>query len=166
MFAFLTDGLGEILAPIASPAHGFFLAVQHFENQKVQSQLLGDPSLATVCEGGHMAIHHACRFNNVFVLELLMSRGVSVEQLDQSGNSPLHFAARYGHYDLCKMLVDRGAFAGRKNASGQTPYDVSQSHMVRQYLLPLQFQSERAEQPAAAAHGYNSYTTIFNRFFS
>ena len=116
--------------------------------------------MATVVEGGHYAIHQACRHNNLFVLELLMSRGVSVEHLDQSGNSPLHFAARYGHHDLCKFLVDRGAFAGRKNASGQTPYDVAHSHVVRQYLLPLQFQSERAEQPAAAAHGYNSYTSI------
>ena len=122
--------------------------------------LLSDPNLASISEGGHSAIHQACRYNNLFVLELLMSRGISVEFLDQHGNSPLHFAAKYGHHDLCKWLVEKGAFAGRKNVSGQTPYDVAQNHVVRQYLLPLQFQSERSEQPTAAAHGYNSYTII------
>ena len=160
MFNFLFDGkIGELLAPVGGPSHAFFLAIQHHKNE-VQDMLLSDPNLASISEGGHSAIHQACRYNNLFVLELLMSRGISVEFLDQHGNSPLHFAAKYGHHDLCKWLVEKGAFAGRKNMSGQTPYDVAQNHVVRQYLLPLQFQSERSEQPASAAHGYNSYTTI------
>ena len=31
----------------------------------------------------------------------------------------------------------------KRNEAGKTPYDVSESHTVRQYLLPLQFQTER-----------------------
>lgn len=40
-------------------------------------------------------------------------------------------------------MVGKGAFAGKRNNLEQTPYDVSENHIVRQYLLPLQFQIER-----------------------
>lgn len=62
---------------------------------------------------------------------------------DLQGNTPLHYASKYDHLDLCRILVGRGAFAGRKNDLGQSAYDISKCHIVRQYLLPLQFQSER-----------------------
>ena len=63
--------------------------------------------------------------------------------LDSSGNTPLHYAAKHGHHDLCKSLVAKGAKPGLRNNVGQTPYDVSENHIVRQFLLPLQFQGER-----------------------
>lgn len=69
--------------------------------------------------------------------------GVAVDFPDLQGNTPLHYAARYGHLDLCRILVERGSFAGKKNDQGQTAYDTTECHTVRQYLLPLQFQSER-----------------------
>lgn len=68
---------------------------------------------------------------------------MTVDLLDNTGNSPLHYAAKYGHQDLCRLLVGKNAFPGKRNDKGETPYDVSESHTVRQYLLPLQFQSER-----------------------
>lgn len=63
--------------------------------------------------------------------------------MDQNGNSPLHYAAKYGHLELCKYLIERGSLVNMKNKQQQSPYDVSQSHSVRQFLLPLQFQAER-----------------------
>lgn len=63
--------------------------------------------------------------------------------MDQNGNSPLHYAAKYGHLELCKYLIEHGSQANIKNKQQQTPYDVAQSHSVRQFLLPLQFQAER-----------------------
>jgi hypothetical protein len=74
---------------------------------------------------------------------LILIPGVPIDLQDDSGNTPLHYAAKYGHHDLCKVLVGKGAFAGKRNNVEQTPYDVSENHIVRQYLLPLQFQSER-----------------------
>lgn len=62
---------------------------------------------------------------------------------DSAGNKPLHYAAKHGHHELCKFLVGKGAFPGSRNNTGQTAYDVSDNHIVRQYLLPLQFQDER-----------------------
>ena len=68
---------------------------------------------------------------------------MTVDFIDGAGNTPLHYAAKYGHQDLCRLLVGKNAFPGKRNEKGETPYDVSESHTVRQYLLPLQFQCER-----------------------
>ena len=76
MFNFIFDGkLGEILAPVGSPAHAFFLAIQHHKNGDVQNEIIKNPNLANVFESGHYPIHWACRYNNTFVLDLLLSRG-------------------------------------------------------------------------------------------
>jgi hypothetical protein len=92
-------------------------------------------------------VHCACRYNNVFALQLIFARGVHVEQPDRNGSTPLHYASRYGHVDLCRQLIERGAHPARKNNAGQTPYDLAESHVVRQFLLPLQFSSERDAGP-------------------
>jgi hypothetical protein len=65
--------------------------------------------------------------------------------VDQAGNTPLHYASKYGNIDICRFLIERGASPGRKNSRNETPYDVAgEHHVVRQYLLPLQFQAERS----------------------
>jgi hypothetical protein len=70
---------------------------------------------------------------------------VSIEAPDSSGNTPLHYACKYGNIDICRYLIEKGASACRKNSSNETPYDVAgDHHVVRQYLLPLQFQAERS----------------------
>lgn len=40
--------------------------------------------------------------------------------------------------DIVKHLIGLGANVGQRNAYRQTAYDVATSHIVRQYLLPLQ----------------------------
>lgn len=70
-------------------------------------------------------------------------KGVSSEAPDQEGNTPLHYASKYGHLDLCKFFIEQGCSAARKNFKGLTPYEVTENHIVRQYLLPLQLQAER-----------------------
>jgi len=71
-------------------------------------------------------------------VELLLSREIHIETLDSYGNNPLHFAAKHGHIDLCKFLIEKGCSVLKRNNYQQTPYDVAQSHVVRQYLLPIQ----------------------------
>lgn len=55
----------------------------------------------------------------------------------------VHFCSKYGHLDLCRWLIGQGCSPVTRNSSGQTPYDVAENHLVRQFLLPLQFQAER-----------------------
>lgn len=73
--------------------------------------------------------------------------GVSIDLPDNQGNTPLHFAAKYGHVELCKVLLERGSSLSRKNKQNQNAYDISENHIVRQYLLPLVFQAERSQPP-------------------
>jgi hypothetical protein len=71
--------------------------------------------------------------------------GIPIEMLDIHGNSTLHYAAKAGHLDLCKVLIERGCSPARKNQHNQTPYDATDSHLVRQYLLPLIFKYENGQ---------------------
>lgn len=68
-----------------------------------------------------------------------------MDAVDQSGNTPLHYACKYGNIDICRFLVEKGASAAKKNSKGETPYDAAgDHHVVRQYMLPIQFQAERS----------------------
>ena len=69
--------LGEILAPVTGSSHPFFTAIQHHDNVEVQNLLLNThhTDMARTNENGYAAIHCACRFNNMFAVDLIMSRG-------------------------------------------------------------------------------------------
>lgn len=69
--------IGEILAPVAGTSSSFFLAIQSHNNVDVQSMLTNSPDadMARAQENGYSAIHCACRFNNLFAVDLIMSRG-------------------------------------------------------------------------------------------
>lgn len=68
--------LGEILAPVTGVSNSFFLAIQHHNNVDIHSLMLNsDVDLARVNENGYSSIHCACKFNNMFALDLVMSRG-------------------------------------------------------------------------------------------
>ena len=82
-----------------------------------------------------------------------------MDLLDSAGNTPLHFASKYGNIDICKLLVERGCSPGKKNSKNQTAYDVAESHVVRQFLLPLQLKAEREAQGGLnpSQMGYGGY---------
>lgn len=134
-----------MLAPIHSPEQQLLLAIQHHRNHEVDAMLSGGMGLGNVMSGGYADIHVACRYNNRHALEALLSRGVPVDLRDRENNTPLHYAAKNGHIDICRFLVDRNAPTALRNSRGQSAYDVAQSHVVRQYLLPLQLACERAD---------------------
>jgi ankyrin repeat protein len=68
--------LGEILAPVTGTSHTYFLAIQHHNNVEVQSLMMNsDIDLARVNENGYSSIHCASRFNNMFAIDIIMSRG-------------------------------------------------------------------------------------------
>ena len=73
---------------------------------------------------------------------MICKTGISIDINDNNGNTTLHYAAKYGHLDLCKLLIERGCSPVKKNSSQQTPYDVTNSHLIRQFLLPLIFKYE------------------------
>lgn len=77
MFNFIFEGkIGELLAPVV-PSNQLFLAIQHHRNDEIPALMLSmDPNNSQrLAEGGYSAIHVACRYNNRFALELLLSKG-------------------------------------------------------------------------------------------
>lgn len=160
MFNFIFEGkIGEMLAPISNPNQQLFLAIQHHRQEEVKKILSdGVVNITSNADSGYSAIHIACRYNNRLAVDILRSYGVPLELADRNGNTPLHYSAKSGHIDLCKFLVSCGCTISKRNSSGQTPYDVSENHIIRQYLLPLQLQDERQQMDAdpSSSAGYNA----------
>lgn len=84
----------------------------------------------------------------------------------------MHYASKYGHIDLCKYLIEKGSSTIIKNNNQETPYDVTDNHIVRQYLLPLQLSAERLslgdsnisgmDPITMSALGYTTSALIYN----
>lgn len=167
MFNFLFEGkLGEMLAP--SMQNPLIAAIMRNDQDAIQTLVAGSSTIE-ICrndESGYSAVHAACRYNNLFALQLIFSRGVHVEQPDRNGSTPLHYASKYGHLELCKHLVERGAYPARRNNFNQTPYDLAESHTVRQYLLPLQLSAERGEDNAPIGYGSAPYSASSATIYS
>ena len=77
MFNFLFDGkIGDILAPVV-PSNQLFLAIQHHKNNEIAALLDTTGYNPRSNEATYSAIHVACRYNNRFALDLLLTRGKS-----------------------------------------------------------------------------------------
>lgn len=143
-----------------------FLAIQNHRNNELQSLISsGQFDLRKPCEGGYCAIHVASRYNNTIAIDYIVQRGVPIELADYAGNTTLHYAAKAGQLEACRFLIEHGCSPAKKNNSGQTPYDVTESHLVRQYLLPLIFKYEQQDpnsyshQPPSSTQHYTDYST-------
>ena len=85
MFNFIFEGkIGEILAPVV-PSNQLFLAIQHHKNDEIQTFMSKNQydvnEKLILLEGGYAAIHVACRYNNKFALELILSKGIFLTHL-------------------------------------------------------------------------------------
>lgn len=150
MFNFLFDGtIGDILAPVV-PSNKLYLAIQHHRNNEIDGLWnITMKSANQLADDTQAPIHVACRYNNRYAVDFALSRGANIEFPDRNGNTPLHYAAKYGNLDMCKYLIEKGAKAHRRNASNQTTYDISENHLVRQYLLPIVLTCEREAAEAS-----------------
>jgi ankyrin repeat protein len=64
----------------------------------------------------------AIKKNNLRMVELLLAKGSSIDQVDNNSWTPLHHAAALGNFDMVKYLVEVAkANIGLKNKRGKTP---------------------------------------------
>jgi len=71
------------------------------------------------------------------IVNLLVSRGASVNQLDNTGHTALHWAAMRGRNDVASVLLRAGAEINPKNNDGVTPllYAVGTGNRIMTDLL-------------------------------
>jgi ankyrin repeat protein len=64
----------------------------------------------------------AVKKNNLPMVEILLAKGASINQVDNNRWTPLHHAAALGNFDMVKYLVEVAkANIGLKNKQGKTP---------------------------------------------
>ena len=86
---------------------------------EIAAEILGEypGAVAWTSASGTTALHEACHYGHVELVELLLEKGADVNQLDVWGSNTLHFAAGGGWEEICRMLVEvGGSGAGRKYA--------------------------------------------------
>ncbi|KAJ5187762.1 Ankyrin repeat-containing domain protein [Penicillium cf. viridicatum] len=83
-------------------------------------------------EDGVTALHRACRNGqketgapiaaasaggSADIVELLLSKGVKIDSVDEEDNTPLTLALAMGHTEIARLLLKNGANLGRKHGS-------------------------------------------------
>eukprot|EP00026_Physarum_polycephalum_P008552 Phypoly_transcript_08640.p1 GENE.Phypoly_transcript_08640~~Phypoly_transcript_08640.p1 ORF type:complete len:470 (+),score=70.41 Phypoly_transcript_08640:86-1411(+) len=63
----------------------------------------------TTDQRGNSLLHVAALRENVEIVELLLSKGATIDVRDSGDHTPLHFAANEGSIDIVKLLVEKGA---------------------------------------------------------
>ncbi|GAB5032970.1 Hypothetical protein NocV09_01101600 [Nannochloropsis oceanica] len=159
MFAFLSQGpLAELLAPVKAPHQQLHQAIEEHKHDIAQ-QLLQEGVYFNAPDSGRgdaLPIHTACQAGNQTMIDALLQMGADLTGAkDRYGNSTLHAAAKGGKIETVKFLVAQGVDVSRRNTYRQTAYDVAESHVVRQYLLPLQLRSEPEPAMGSLASVHN-----------
>ena len=67
------------------------------------------------------SLHRAGRWDNARTVELLLSKGASVEAVDEFNNTPLHAAASRGLNSIVELLLSKGASVEAMDKSNRTP---------------------------------------------
>ncbi|XP_026866542.2 protein phosphatase 1 regulatory inhibitor subunit 16B isoform X3 [Electrophorus electricus] len=75
-------------------------------------------------EDGLTAMHQCCIDNYEEMVQVLLSRGASVNAQDNELWTPLHAAATCGHTGLVRILIQHGADLLAVNSDGNMPYDL------------------------------------------
>ncbi|CAD7696517.1 unnamed protein product, partial [Ostreobium quekettii] len=70
---------------------------------------------------GCTALSGASMKGHDVVVELLLSRGATVDSIDKDGDTPLSNAISYGHPSTVDLLLKHGARTDIPNETGATP---------------------------------------------
>jgi len=81
-------------------------------------QKMRNPMLDANVDPHVESIHIAAFFNHPPIIDLLLQKGVSVNETDDFGNTALHYAAQVLSLDTARFLVSKGADKSLKNKDG------------------------------------------------
>ncbi len=103
--------LNELDGNGASP---LLLAIAHSQSESARVLIEAGCDINLVHQDGRSAIHHACIYGALEVVEILVGiKGVDPNILTEDGKSPLLLASIEGHSDLVKFLLKHGSDVNR-----------------------------------------------------
>ena len=89
---------------------------KHLESLIASCDDLGYPDI-----DGRRAIHYAAACTSFKPLEVLVSHGANINEMDKKKVTPLMIAAIYNRKETAKFLIEKGASAKIKSREGKSP---------------------------------------------
>lgn len=103
-----------------------------------------DIDYKTKGQHGHItALHLACKFGCVQVLQTLIQYGAKLDAEEKEGNTPLHWACKNGQYECANLLLRAGAPVDHPNDREWTPlFFAVQSKKPQIVKLLIEFEAD------------------------
>ena len=67
--------------------------------------------------------------------ELLIQKGIDINDVQKDGSTALHGAAFYGQVEIVKLLIDYGADINKRNNFGNLASDEAQNFLIKEMIL-------------------------------
>lgn len=105
------------------------------------------PTLHSSDDKGFTALHIACKYGKLAVVELLLDRGARINVKDMRGCTPLHHAAAWGHQNALLLLLHSNAHPDIADNDGNTPLHFASNNGHETCVKALLYFSEHLGQP-------------------
>ena len=83
---------------------------------------------------GATALHIACEYGNVAIIDLLLSKGVPIDTQAKDGRTALYVACVEKQLKAVEYLLERGANASIPDRVGRTPLQACDDSKIQQVL--------------------------------
>ncbi|XP_004382997.2 unconventional myosin-XVI [Trichechus manatus latirostris] len=98
-------------------------AIIHHNDKEVLRLLKDGADPHTPVSSGGSLLHLCARYDNAFITEVLIDRGVNVNQQDEDFWTPMHIACACDNPDIVLLLVLAGANVLLQDVNGNIPLD-------------------------------------------
>ncbi|XP_004704462.1 unconventional myosin-XVI [Echinops telfairi] len=125
------------------------IIMNHRETRATVLRLLkegADPH-CLVSSGGSL-LHLCARYDNAFITEVLIDRGVNVNQQDEDFWTPMHIACACDNADIVLLLVLAGANVLLQDVNGNIPLDYAVEGTESSWIL-LTYLDENGVDPSS-----------------
>lgn len=95
-------------------------ACNHGDIERVR-QFLDESRIDSLTEEGESLLSAACSAGCLFLAEMILDMGASIEDRGHKDTTPLMEAANSGHAKIVKLLIDRNASVDAQTNQGNTP---------------------------------------------
>ncbi|KAL4656568.1 unconventional myosin-XVI-like [Arapaima gigas] len=117
-------------------------AIVHHDHKEVLRRLKDGADPNTAIPSGGSLLHLCARHDNTVVAELLIGRGLNVDQQDEELWTALHVACACNSLDTALLLLMAGANVWLQDINGNVPLDYAEEGSETNYVL-LKFLEEK-----------------------